>query len=207
MAKKKVLDLSVKEKGLVNIARLKCDTNTREYKDQDHKLVVWVNKKISLHKQSARTYKKYISGQIIYIDFGYNVGNEFSFDHYAVVLKDSHNNDPLVNVVPITSKSPQSQKLYPLKHSVDQLIINALEIIKKTSRNESKVSESNQLLEKLTINAKQVSNVRLRDVAVISKLRISEQHQPPVNVYLTNDELDQVKKSIAMTFLNVSIDN
>lgn len=44
-------------------------------------------------------------GQIIFLDFGYRVHNEFRYPHYAVVLHKSGKPNHNVTVVPITSKN------------------------------------------------------------------------------------------------------
>lgn len=53
-----------------------------------------------------KTYKKYPRGSIVYIDFGINIGHEFSGRHFGIVLnkKDSPYNS-LITVVPLTSKN------------------------------------------------------------------------------------------------------
>lgn len=44
-------------------------------------------------------------GQIIFLDFGYRIHNEFRYPHYAVVLHKSGKPNHNVTVVPITSKN------------------------------------------------------------------------------------------------------
>ena len=50
-------------------------------------------------------FKRYSRGQIVRVKFGVNIGSEFSGDHYAIVIskKDTMNN-PILHVIPITSK-------------------------------------------------------------------------------------------------------
>ena len=48
-------------------------------------------------------------GQILYVDFGYNVQSEFRYVHYCVALHESTRLNKKVTVVPITSKAHPHQ--------------------------------------------------------------------------------------------------
>ena len=45
------------------------------------------------------------AGEIYEVDFGINVNAEFSYRHYALVLADSHDTNPLVLVCPLKSNT------------------------------------------------------------------------------------------------------
>ncbi|KAF1682218.1 MULTISPECIES: type II toxin-antitoxin system PemK/MazF family toxin [unclassified Veillonella] len=53
------------------------------------------------HKNKQFT--EYKRGMILKINFGLPVGSEFGGDHYAIVLRDSKRNNPLVSVLPLKS--------------------------------------------------------------------------------------------------------
>lgn len=54
-------------------------------------------------------YKKYKRGTIIKVDFGVNIGSEFSQIHYAIVLnKKDNRKNKILNVIPLTSKDKDS---------------------------------------------------------------------------------------------------
>ena len=71
-------------------------------------LAVWLNKWANIIKQE-KTFEPhflpyYKRGDIVYVDFGFNVGNELGGIHYAVVIEDNNNkNNGNVIVVPLTS--------------------------------------------------------------------------------------------------------
>ncbi|MEG0732359.1 MAG: type II toxin-antitoxin system PemK/MazF family toxin [Vagococcus sp.] len=56
-----------------------------------------------------RSQKIYKRGSIIYVDFGINVGNELSGNHFAIVLNNTDNaRNGVLSVVPISSKDKKS---------------------------------------------------------------------------------------------------
>lgn len=44
-------------------------------------------------------------GQILYVNFGYNILSEFRYKHYYVAINNSPRKKPKVTVIPITSKN------------------------------------------------------------------------------------------------------
>lgn len=72
----------------------------------------WINKKTKIIINSTnflQKSKKYIiRGDVIGVEFGYNIGEEFSGRHPAVVLK---NGGKTLLVLPITSKHPNEKQL------------------------------------------------------------------------------------------------
>ncbi len=53
----------------------------------------------------------YRRGELIFLDLGFNVGEEYGGKHYAIVLRDSRSNHGKVLVLPITSQEPKSKHL------------------------------------------------------------------------------------------------
>ncbi len=53
----------------------------------------------------------YKRGELIFLDLGFNVGEEYGGKHYAIVLRDSKSNHGKVLVLPITSQEPKSKHL------------------------------------------------------------------------------------------------
>lgn len=70
------------------------------------------NKSVHLLKEIGgkltRQYKVFKRGAIIYVDFGINIGSEFSMPHFAVVLnKKDHRFNEKLTVIPLTSAKHQ----------------------------------------------------------------------------------------------------
>jgi len=72
----------------------------------------WINKKTNIIMYSSNFFKKskeYIArGDVVWVEFGFNIGEEFSGRHPAVVLK---NSGKTLLVLPITSKQPTKKQL------------------------------------------------------------------------------------------------
>lgn len=82
-----------------------------------HKLFVnWIEIMVGFFKKesSPRPLFDYRRGQVIWVDFGFNVGYEFGGDHPAIVLIDTPPNNQKVLVLPLTSKPPKK----PFAHHV-----------------------------------------------------------------------------------------
>lgn len=65
-------------------------------------------------------------GQILYVDFGYNVLSEFRYAHYCVAINNSPQQNSKVTVIPITSKSHPYQLAIgtELADKLDDIILN-----------------------------------------------------------------------------------
>lgn len=72
----------------------------------------WIDKKTRIIINSSEFIKKskdyIIRGDVVWVEFGYNIGEEFSGRHPAVVLK---NGGKTLLVLPITSKQPTEKQL------------------------------------------------------------------------------------------------
>lgn len=92
-------------KNTLEIIRLSKDSNNKKF---DY-FPFWKNKESRLllrELKNTRTfYKKYKRGTIIKVDFGVNIGSEFSQIHYAIVInKNDNRKNKILNVIPLTSK-------------------------------------------------------------------------------------------------------
>lgn len=57
---------------------------------------------------------RYKRGDVIFANFGFNLGTEFGGNHYAIVLdKESHRNAGSVTVIPLTSLKKDVADIYP----------------------------------------------------------------------------------------------
>ncbi|NNV06897.1 type II toxin-antitoxin system PemK/MazF family toxin [Geobacillus sp. C56-T2] len=68
-----------------------------EWLGTQNKYLVWEE---TFDPSYLRAYKR---SEIVLAHFGFNVGAEFGGMHYAVVIRDSSKNNPVVNVVPLSS--------------------------------------------------------------------------------------------------------
>lgn len=71
-------------------------------------LISWLKTWTKLLKREEKFYPKYLPyykrGDIVYADFGFNVGSEFGGIHYAVVMENNNNKgNGNIIVVPLTS--------------------------------------------------------------------------------------------------------
>lgn len=101
-----------------------------------------------------RTYKR---GAIVFVDFGINVGSEFSLPHFAVVLNNKdHIRNSTLTVVPLTSKNKGGYVNIGLD------LFNS--IFKDIRENLSNLNESqNEHLKKIDFLKKILSNIDLKD--------------------------------------------
>lgn len=60
----------------------------------------YLRREVGFNPRSMRRYKR---GEIVFINFGFNVGSEIGGAHFAVVTTDSEISSPVINVVPLGS--------------------------------------------------------------------------------------------------------
>lgn len=90
--------------------------------------------------------------EVYEIDFGINVGHEFSGRHYGVVINDSPKNNPLITRIPIkTAKKKINKK--------SDVLLNEIEGI-KSSRKSVAVINQIQTIDKLRIFSKNCINIK-----------------------------------------------
>lgn len=70
--------------------------------------LLWLQQHIDYFKVEASQppLASYMRADIVWVDFGFNVGSEFGGMHPAVVLLDSPTQDPMLFVAPLTSQAP-----------------------------------------------------------------------------------------------------
>ncbi len=100
------------------------------------------------------------AGEIYEVDFGINVNAEFSYRHYALVLADSNENNPLVLVCPLKSN-------YRGAHPSSDINLG---IIKALDSNHESLAVINQIrtIDKLRIFKKPIIKRNLRDRNVLN---------------------------------------
>jgi len=92
------------------------------------KLDNWLNTYLDYipleNKDTEKIFPNIKRGQILYVNFGYNVLSEFRYIHYCVALHNSPRLNPKITVVPITSK-PHPHQLainYELANNLETII-------------------------------------------------------------------------------------
>ena len=105
---------------VLNSAKTSLDTYYETHKNEDFynkrntpkDYLEWVDKKTKIIMNSPEFInksKKYIiRGDVVWVEFGFNIGEEFSGRHPALVLK---NGGKTLLVLPITSKQPTEKQL------------------------------------------------------------------------------------------------
>jgi mRNA-degrading endonuclease toxin of MazEF toxin-antitoxin module len=75
----------------------------------------WLLRKTELFEQenvfSAQLLPNFGRGDVVLVDFGCNVGDEFGGKHTAIVLKNSNTSNERVMVLPVTSKEPKNKNI------------------------------------------------------------------------------------------------
>lgn len=111
-AKKKALIEKLKQ-IYSNLADLiENSTITAKVKDSYLK---WLHTKTEMLKNeksfNPKTLPYYKRGEVILANFGFNVGEEYGGNHYAIVLRDSRESQAKILVLPITSQEPKNKQL------------------------------------------------------------------------------------------------
>ncbi len=91
---------------------MKTEIDDLKHEVKRHKLFTnWVQAMVDYFRRESNPKPSYdyVRGQVILVDFGFNVGNEFGGNHYAVVLLDSPARNPKVVVLPLTSQKPKKK--------------------------------------------------------------------------------------------------
>ena len=125
----------------------------------------WLEKESNLFlketKSNKVTYKKYMTGQLIKVDFGINIGAELSFIHYAIVItkNDSIYSD-CITVIPLTSKKGKNRLLlgkllnnvYPTPSNCKLDSYANLSQIKTISKNRIPLNQNKCICDKSVLN-------------------------------------------------------
>lgn len=90
------------------------------------------------------------AGDIFEVQFGENIGNEFSGIHLAICLKDSRVSDSMITVVPISTHDNQ----YSLQHKInvksyvnDKMIVGGVVIGEAKSISKLRINKTSCILE------------------------------------------------------------
>lgn len=189
---KKTLNLSA---SFLNYQKIIDKDLPNKFKFLDSWLYQNSNKLLFATERKYVKYKRYPRGTIIRLDFGVNIGCEFSLKHFAIVLskKDTIKND-IITVMPLTSKihenhtlkltdlivGPTIEKLIKdisdIQKSIDNLTMEELEI--KYPDLDDKIKKMEIILGVYS-KYNYLSNAVLDQVTTVSKLRIL----PPINEY------------------------
>lgn len=88
------------------------DKNYTNVRNSPNDYLEWVDKKTKIIINSSQFIQKsketILRGDVVWVEFGYNIGEEFSGRHPAVILK---NGGKTLLVLPITSKMPTDKQL------------------------------------------------------------------------------------------------
>ena len=113
--------------SIQNITR-KLNFISQNTPEKFRKLDNWLNTYLDYipleNKDTEKIFPNIKRGQILYVNFGYNVLSEFRYIHYCVALHNSPRLNPKITVVPITSK-PHPHQLainYELANNLETII-------------------------------------------------------------------------------------
>ncbi|MDO4302009.1 MAG: type II toxin-antitoxin system PemK/MazF family toxin [Clostridia bacterium] len=127
------------------LSKLKKAILSRDIKTQNI-IIDWINKwsnyiiKETTFKSECMPYFK--RGDIVYIEFGFNIGVEYGGIHYAVVIESNNNKKSgSIVVVPLTSYDPSNTAKKISKHD----ILLGYGIIPWTDPNHATVAKPNQI--------------------------------------------------------------
>jgi mRNA interferase MazF len=124
--------------------------------------------------------RKFNRGEIVFANFGFNVGSEYGGMHYAVILDKNKKSNPMVNVVPLTS----------LKGGYTKVDIHSGEVF---------------LGEIAGLNDKQ-SIAIINQKRPISKLRIFKPRSAKDNVFkLSDDQMDLIDEKVRKMFTKTQL--
>lgn len=151
-----------------NHSNMKYLLNSLEFNCKWHKAYVKNN--------IQRFYDQYKPGTLLFVDFGVNVGSEFSKPHFAIVLdKNDNKRNGNITVVPLTSKN--SKYVLPINDSIFNTSIKYLNDI--INNLEEEVSKYKSELEEVGESIKNTA----RD------LDIETEDVPPVELCLKLSEI------------------
>lgn len=173
-------------------------------------------------KHLPKNYYYFKRGTVIRVNFGTNLGSEFSNIHFAIVLdkKDSPKKRTLT-VLPLTSK--QKSNRFSLGHEVFSQTVTLLDAqarhmqdrLKKASQSIQSLSQKDydQLEKDLSALSKVIdiykvydknSYVRVSDITTISKLRIERinKYDPSGKIRLSSQQMALISQELMNLYLN-----
>lgn len=178
-----------------------------------------------------KKYKKYKKGTIIYAKLGINIGNEFSGNHFCMVLnkKDTIFN-PIITVVPLTSSDTKHNILInenilqvatailhkQAKVIADELISHARrlyqtgdevsqELIDISNNLEGKSNDLFKVYDRYQRYEKHNTYANVLNITTISKDRITKinKYDPSGEMSYSEDIIQMVDEKIKNRFLNI----
>lgn len=170
------------------------------------------------NKRLPQKYYYYKRGTIIRVNFGTNLGSEFSNIHFAIVLdkKDSPNKKTLT-VLPLTSKQKSDrfslggeifnqtiilliQQMQQVKKKLDKLRDEDSPDFKEIGKDISDLHRVVDLYSRYNKN----SFVRLSDITTISKLRIERLNRfdPSGKIRLSNQQMALISYELLKLYLS-----
>lgn len=177
-----------------------------------------------------KKFKRYPKGTIIYVKLGINIGNEFSGNHFCMVLnkKDSEIN-PVLTVIPLTSSRTRfnvkiDEDILPLaKEAVSKkgkIVTNKLrknieQILDSKNPNDSHLLKENRYLNDEIKKLTKVMNrydrfkdtktyANILNITTVSKFRISKinSYDPAGEMRYSEATLNKIDSSFKNRFLN-----
>ncbi len=183
-------DIIIKTNELYEeIYELSQDTENKKYQY----LPYWKEKEAKILLREIRYPRKFFSeykrGTIIRVDFGVNIGCEFSQIHYAIVLNKKDNRmSETISVIPLTSKNKESNlsigniifnsAINALNEKIQDFIDEDGNPILKSKDDMQKIKKMSDILEYYSKNPV-ASYACYKNIITISKRRIMK----PINEY------------------------
>lgn len=124
-----------------------------------------------------RYLKAYKRGDIVQINFGFNLGDEYGGKHYAVVVEDNDRSSGIVTVIPLRSSKPKDSAgihRYELSLGTELFVQFNAKISEETANIVASTEEIKSQIARLEENQKNIEEVF---VAVGDKENISEKLQ------------------------------
>lgn len=144
--------------------------------------------------RTKNTYKRFPRGSIVKVDFGVNIGNEFSEQHFAITLTKQDNPfNGVLTVIPLTSKKHKKaldlgslivdMYLANLQLEVEKIQAQLEEIdIKNCEWDQNYIKEMDKIEKILSYYKKTKNNLSyacIDQIKTVSKLNVL----PPINEY------------------------
>lgn len=168
---------------------------------------------------NPKRYYFFKRGTVIRVNFGVNLGSEFSNIHFAIVL-DKHDapQKRTLTVLPLTSKQKSNRfslgseifnqtttLLGGMKQGLKKLMAECITNQNlKSSLNINKEIKELDAVVKLYDRYNKKSFVRLSDITTISKLRIERlnKYDPSGKIRLSNEQMAQISHELMKLYLN-----
>ena len=114
-------------------------TILKQKSKKQHLIEEWLRKYTTYLKREdefdPERLKRYKAGDLITVEFGYNVGAEYGGRHYAIVIEDSALKAKMITVIPLTSLPIKANVN---RHDVDLGILPQIKKIDKTANQHAK---------------------------------------------------------------------